>query len=105
LTSGADVIGFWIYNNKSDKHYLYDGTYTNGTSLNHIAYNPSSGVFIENVTIDGQYVSRTNNAGAQTSSTIEVSDQGGHVVINLDYVDEYAVAHSRTYTFSGTITK
>ena len=105
LTSGADVIGFWIYNNKSDKLYLYDGTYTNGTSLNHIAYNPSSGVFIENVTIDGQYVSRTNNAGAQTSSTIEVSDQGGHVVINLDYVDEYAVAHSRTYTFSGTITK
>ena len=105
LTSGADVIGFWIYNNKSDKLYLYDGTYTNGTSLNHIAYNPSSGVFIENVTIDGQYVSRTNNAGAQTSSTIEVSDQGGHVVNNLDYVDEYAVAHSRTYTFSGTITK
>lgn len=105
LTSGADVIGFWIYNNKSDKLYLYDGTYTNGTSLNHIAYNPSSGVFIENVTIDGQYVSRTNNAGAQTSSTIEVSDQGGHVVINLDYVDEYAVAHSCTYTFSGTITK
>lgn len=103
LTSGEDVIGFWIYNNKSDKHYLYDGTYTNGTSLNHIAYNTSSGVFIENVTIDGQYVSRTNNAGAQTSSTIEVSEQGGHVVINLDYVDDYAVSESRTYEFNGTI--
>ena len=103
LTSGADVIGFWIYNNKSDKHYLYDGTYTNGASLNHIAYNPSSGVFIENVTIDGQYISRTNNAGSQTSSTIVVSDQGGHVVINLDYVDEYAVSKSRTYEFNGTI--
>lgn len=103
LTSGQDVIGFWIYNNKSDKHYLYDGEYTNGTSLNHIAYNPGSGVFIENITIDGQYVSRTNNAGAQTSSTIVVENQGGNVVINLDYVDDYAVLKSRTYTFNGTI--
>jgi hypothetical protein len=103
LTSGEDVIGFWIYNNKSDKHSLYDGEYTNGTSLNHIAYNPGSGVFIENVTIDGQYVSRTNNAGAQTSSTIVVEEQGGHVVINLDYVDEYAVSKNRTYEFNGTI--
>jgi hypothetical protein len=103
LTSGKDVIGFWIYNNKSDKTSLYDGTYTNGTSLNHIAYNTSTGVFIENVTIDGQYISRTNNAGAQTSSTIVVEEQGGHVVINLDYVDDYAVSKSRTYEFNGKI--
>ena len=103
LTSGEDVIGFWIYNNKSDKSSLYDGTYTNGTSLNHIAFNPGTGVFIENVTIDGQYISRTNNAGAQTSSTIVVEKQGGHVVINLDYVDDYAVSKNRTYEFNGTI--
>ena len=103
LTSGNDVIGFWIFNNKSDKHYLYDGEYTNGTSLNHVAYNTSSGVFIENVTIDGQYVSRTNNAGAQTSSTIVIANQGGSVKINLDYVDDYAVMKSRTYEFNGTI--
>lgn len=103
LTSGNDVIGFWIYNNKSDKSSLYDGTYTNGTSLNHIAYNTSSGVFIENVTIDGQYISRTNNAGAQTSSTIVVANQGSNVTINLDYVDDYAVSKSRTYEFNGTI--
>ena len=103
LTSGEDVIGFWIYNNKSEKSSLYDGTYTNGTSLNHVAYYPSSGVFIENVTIDGQYISRTNNAGAQTSSTIVVEEQGGHVVINLDYVDDYAVSKNRTYEFNGTI--
>ena len=105
LTSDNDVIGFWIFNNKSDKSSLYDGTYTNGTSLNHVAYNTSSGVFIEDVTIDGVYISRTNNGGSQTSSTIVVAEQGGNVTINLDYVDEYAVAHSRTYTFSGTITK
>ena len=105
LTSGNDVIGFWIFNNKSDKSSLYDGTYTNGTSLNHVAYNTSSGVFIEDVTIDGQYISRTNNGGSQTSSTIIVAEQGGNVTINLDYVDEYATLHSRTYTFSGTITK
>lgn len=105
LTSGNDVIGFWIFNNKSDKSSLYDGTYTNGTSLNHVAYNTSSGVFIEDVTIDGQYISRTNNGGSQTSSTIVVADQGGNVTINLDYVDEYATSHSRTYTFSGTIAK
>ncbi len=105
LTSGNDVIGFWIFNNKSDKSSLYDGTYTNGTSLNHVAYNPSSGVFIADVTIDGQYISRTNNGGSQTSSTIVVAEQGGNVTINLDYVDEYATSHSRTYTFSGTIAK
>ena len=105
LTSGNDVIGFWIFNNKSDKSYLYDGTYTNGTSLNYVAYNTSSGVFIEDVTIDGQYISRTNNGGSQTSSTIVVAEQGGNVTINLDYVDEYATSHSRTYTFSGTIAK
>ena len=105
LTSGNDVIGFWIFNNKSDKSSLYDGTYTNGTSLNHVAYNTSSGVFIEDVTIDGQYISRTNNGGSQTSSTIVVAEQGGNVTINLDYVDEYATSHSRTYTFSGTIAK
>ena len=105
LTSDNDVIGFWIFNNKSDKSSLYDGTYTNGTSLNHVAYNTSSGVFIEDVTIDGVYISRTNNGGSQTSSTIVVAEQGGNVTINLDYVDEYAVAHSRTYTFSGTIAK
>ena len=103
LTSGQDVIGFWIFNNKSDKHYLYDGEYTNGTSLNHVAYNTSSGVFIENVTIDGQYISRTNNGGSQTSSTIVIANQGGSVKINLDYVDDYAVTKSRTYEFNGTI--
>jgi hypothetical protein len=70
-----------------------------------VAYNTSSGVFIEDVTIDGVYISRTNNGGSQTSSTIVVAEQGGNVTINLDYVDEYAVAHSRTYTFSGTIAK
>ena len=102
LTSGNDIIGFWIYNNKSDKSILYDGTFTNGTSLNHVAYNPSSGVFIEDVTIDGKYISRTNNGGSQTSSTIVVTN-GNNVTINLDYVDEYAVAHSCTYTFNGTI--
>ena len=103
LTSGADVIGFWIFNNKSDKHYLYDGTYTNGTSINHVAYNTSSGVFIEDITIDGQYISRTNNCGAQASSSIVISNQGGHVVINLDYVDGGAEVKSRTYEFNGTI--
>lgn len=102
LTSGNDIIGFWIYNNKSDKSVLYDGTFTNGTSLNHVAYYPSSGVFIEDVTIDGKYISRANNGGSQTSSTIVVTN-GNNVTINLDYVDEYAVTHSCTYTFNGTI--
>ncbi|MBO7235302.1 MAG: hypothetical protein J6V05_01780 [Alistipes sp.] len=102
LTSGNDIIGFWIYNDKSDKSMLYDGTFTNGTSMNHVAYYPSSGVFIEDVTIDGKYISRTNNGGSQTSSTIVVTN-GNNVTINLDYVDEYAVAHSCTYTFNGTI--
>ena len=104
LTSGNDIIGFWIFNNRADKLSLYDGTYTNGTSLNHVAYNTSSGVFIENVTIDGKYISRTNNGGSQTSSTIVVTN-GNNVTINLDYVDEYAVAHSCVYTFNGAITQ
>lgn len=102
LTSGNDIIGFWIYNDKSDKSILYDGTFTNGTSLNNVAFNPSSAVFIEDVTIDGKYISRANNGGSQTSSTIVVTN-GNNVTINLDYVDEYAVTHSCTYTFNGTI--
>ena len=78
ITAGEDVIGFWIYNNHSDRTLLYDGTYTNVNSLNTLAYNTGSAFYIDEVVIDG-----VNNGGAQLSSTLTI--EGDKIVLNLDY--------------------
>ena len=98
LTSGADVVGFWMFNNKSDKRSLYDGNYTQASSLNGIVYNPSSAIHIDSFILDG-----VNNGGVQTTSTMVVSDNGANVTLNLDYNVINEGVQSKTYVFSGTI--
>ena len=78
ITSGSDVVGFWLFNNKSDKTSLYDGTYTNVNSLNTLASNTGSAFYIDQVIIDG-----VENGGAQTTSTLTI--EGNNITLNLDY--------------------
>lgn len=99
LTSGNDVIGFWMFNNKSDKRSLYDGTYTHASNgLNGIIYNQATKIYIEDVVINGQDID-----GAQASSTMVVSNNGGKVELNLDYNAINEGVKSVAYLFEGTI--
>lgn len=99
LTSGSDVVGFYIFNNKSDKKSLYDGTYTHSaTGLNGVAYNPASQIYIEKVVIDG-----VDNGGAQASSTLVVTNSGANVELSLDYNVIGEGVKNRKYVFAGSI--
>lgn len=99
LTSGNDVVGFWAFNNKSDKKSLYDGTYTHSASgLGGVLYNQSTMIYIEKFILDG-----VDNGGVQATSEMVVSGSGANVTLKLDYNVINVGVQSKTYTFSGTI--
>ena len=96
ITSGDDVIGFTLFNTKSDKKSLYDGTYQQVSSLNTLIQNQSTSVCIDKVVIDG-----VNNGGAQGSSTLVISENGTKITLNLDYNVINEGVKTRTYTCNG----
>lgn len=96
ITSGDDVIGFTIFNNKSDRTSLYDGTYNHVSSLNSLIMNQGSAIVIDKVVIDG-----VDNGGAQSSSTLKVEGSGATVTLKLDYNVINVGVESRTYVCNG----
>lgn len=96
ITSGDDVIGFTLFNNKSDKKSLYDGTYQQVSSLNSLIMNQSTSVCIDKVVIDG-----VNNGGAQGSSTLVISENGTKITLNLDYNVINEGVQTRQYVCNG----
>lgn len=96
ITYSDDVIGFWMFNNKSDKTNLYDGTYNHVIGLADLARNTSTAIQIEKVVIDG-----VNNGGAQASSTLVVEGNGANVTLTLDYNVVNEGVKTRKYTCKG----
>ena len=99
LTSGNDVIGFWMNNNKSSNTTMNDGTYTNNKGgLNKVAGNAST-IYIDKNVIDGE-----NKGGVQNTSKMVVSNNGGHIEFKLEYWDTSVQAFViKEYVFDGTI--
>ena len=91
-----DVIGFTMFNNKSDKKSLYDGTYQQVNSLNTLVMNQATSVYIDKVVIDG-----VNNGGAQSSSTLVISENGSKITLNLDFNVIGEGVKTRTYVCNG----
>ena len=94
-----DVIGFYIYNNKSDRSSLYNGVFSQASSLNGVAGNTSGAIHIDKYWIDGVSV-----GGVQSSSTITVQELGKKIDFVINYNSNGTIL-TKNYSFVGTITQ
>ena len=94
-----DVIGFYIYNAESDRSSLYNGVFSQASSLNGFARNPSSAIHIDKYWIDGVSV-----GGVQSSSTITVQELGKKIDFVINYNSNGTIL-TKNYSFVGTITQ
>jgi hypothetical protein len=99
LTSGNDVIGFWMNNSNSSNTVMSNGTYKNNSGGLNKVVSSSTTIYIDKNVIDGE-----NKSGVQNTSQMVVSNNGGHVEFKLEYWDNSLSAFVvKEYVFDGTI--
>ena len=99
LTSGNDVIGFWMNNSNPSNTVMSNGTYKNNKNgISNVASSATT-IHIDKSVIDGEI----NNSASNTSQMV-VSNNGGHIEFKLDYWDTSVGSYViREYVFDGTI--